>query len=233
LKTHNFVYITTNLINGKQYVGSHATNKLNDGYLGSGMLILKAVQKYGKSNFKIEIIKNGENILDMRKLEEFYIIKNKTLIPYGYNISPKGGLGFPGADLHESTKKKIGDKNRGKIRSEETKLKLSIINKGVKSGKSHPLYGKHHTPETLKRISENRKGKTTGKNHHYFGKTRDDETKKKIKESLTGQRTPEEVKIKLSNASKNVKKVKCEHCNKYFTPWGLSLHKKALLKKNI
>jgi len=233
LKTYNFTYITTNLINGKQYVGSHATNNLNDGYLGSGKLILKAVQKYGKSNFKIEILEEDENILNMRKLEEHYIIKNKTLIPNGYNISPTGGHDFPGADLHDSTKKKIGDKNRGKIRSDETKQKISISCKGIQSGKKHPFYGKHHTPETLERISKNRKGKTGGENHHYFGKSRDEKTKKKIKQSLTGRKTPDEVKKKLSEASKNVKKIKCDHCGKEFTPWGLKRHTISLGNKDI
>jgi hypothetical protein len=50
------VYKTTNLINGKIYVGLHITNNLEDDYLGSGSQLKSAVKKYGKENFKREII---------------------------------------------------------------------------------------------------------------------------------------------------------------------------------
>jgi len=38
-KLFNYVYITRNLLNNKQYVGDHSTNNLNDDYLGSGSII--------------------------------------------------------------------------------------------------------------------------------------------------------------------------------------------------
>ena len=46
-----FVYLTTNLINGKRYVGSHK-GSINDYYLGSGNIINEAISKYGKKNFR-------------------------------------------------------------------------------------------------------------------------------------------------------------------------------------
>lgn len=55
-----YVYIITNLINGKQYVGDHLSyctdETHNDTYFGSGKIIMRAIKKYGKENFKKEIL---------------------------------------------------------------------------------------------------------------------------------------------------------------------------------
>jgi hypothetical protein len=47
------VYRTTNLVNGKFYIGVHKTDDPNDGYLGSGKLIGRAFQKYGFGHIKV------------------------------------------------------------------------------------------------------------------------------------------------------------------------------------
>lgn len=52
----HFVYKTTCKTNGKYYIGMHSTRDINDGYLGSGTILKKAVSKYGIENFEREII---------------------------------------------------------------------------------------------------------------------------------------------------------------------------------
>ena len=53
---HYTVYKTTNLLTGKYYIGQHQTEDLNDGYLGSGKYLRAHIKKYGKENFKKEIL---------------------------------------------------------------------------------------------------------------------------------------------------------------------------------
>lgn len=55
-KRYNFVYKTTNVLNGKIYIGVHSTDDLNDGYMGSGKAISTAIKKYGEENFTTEIL---------------------------------------------------------------------------------------------------------------------------------------------------------------------------------
>jgi hypothetical protein len=43
------IYKTTNIINGKYYVGKDINN--SESYLGSGVLLKRAIKKYGKENF--------------------------------------------------------------------------------------------------------------------------------------------------------------------------------------
>lgn len=53
---HYLVYQTTNLLNGKIYIGQHQTDNLNDGYIGSGVELNLDIEKFGRDNFKREII---------------------------------------------------------------------------------------------------------------------------------------------------------------------------------
>jgi len=63
---HHIIYKVTNLANNKIYVGAHETDNLEDGYLGSGKYIVKAVNKYGEQSFKKEVL------LDCQSKEEMY-----------------------------------------------------------------------------------------------------------------------------------------------------------------
>lgn len=88
-----YIYKTTNLINGKTYVGQY-TDLSNsfETYLGGGKLIRAAIKKYGKQNFKKEIILQGtfkREFLD--ELERHYIqLYSPAETPNSYNLD-KGG----------------------------------------------------------------------------------------------------------------------------------------------
>ena len=72
---YHFVYETTNLINGKKYIGKHSTDDLNDGYLGSGKAIQQAIKKYGEKNFSRTILK------EFKTSEEAYMYEEEIITP--------------------------------------------------------------------------------------------------------------------------------------------------------
>jgi group I intron endonuclease len=116
------VYKITNLINNKIYVGYHATNNLNDGYMGSGKLIKRAIEKYGISNFKKEILSVFDNKDDAEAEERCIVDKDFTLREDTYNLSEGGNIlvlhgpnnGFYGKTHSEETKEKLREAKVGK-----------------------------------------------------------------------------------------------------------------------
>lgn len=85
------VYQTTCLVNGKTYIGCHKTTDPNDSYLGSGTYFSKAVQKYGKENFKKEVLFIFDNAEEMLAKERELVVvdPDKT-----YNLDRGGWPGF-------------------------------------------------------------------------------------------------------------------------------------------
>lgn len=87
------IYLITNQINGKQYIGQsiHPEKRFKEHCQNScqyNSLIHAAIQKYGKENFAIKILE--EDISNYDEREQYWIQFYNTLVPHGYNIS-KGG----------------------------------------------------------------------------------------------------------------------------------------------
>jgi len=109
----HYVYLTTNLITGQQYVGDHTINPNEKKYyLGSGTKIKEAVNEYGENNFFKEILEWFDTRKDACKAQEKYIRFYKTHISQGgYNISFTGGTSENGRHCEE-TKQKISLSNK-------------------------------------------------------------------------------------------------------------------------
>lgn len=88
----HIIYKTTNLLNGKIYVGLHSTDNLNDRYMGSGWVLKYAIKKYGRKNFKREILLVLSDREEAREVEALLVDKEFIARPNTYNLQ-EGGMG--------------------------------------------------------------------------------------------------------------------------------------------
>ena len=88
-----FVYKTTNIVNGKFYIGKHRCKDISkDNYLGSGATLKKAIRKYGKSSFVREILRVFETEDEALDYEAEIVTDELILNEMCYNET-KGGRG--------------------------------------------------------------------------------------------------------------------------------------------
>lgn len=162
------IYIFTNKINGKVYVGESINiykRITNYKYPKKSLRPFEsALIKYGNSEFNLiveyfpDFSKN-----DLLDLEEELILRFGCISPNGYNLLPRGTVPTKGV-MSDTTRKKIslakmGNKNRlGSIPSKETREKLSRARKG----KPCPMKGRRHSPESLLKMSASHRGKLIG-----------------------------------------------------------------------
>lgn len=217
MKPIGFVYLTTNIVNGKIYIGQYTfkkSSRLNATYLGSGTVIEQAIKKYGRKNFVRKILKVCFTVNQLNGYETYYILKyNPTLDPnIGYNqvIGPVKRSGNRNPMSYPNVVEKIKGINHylfGKHCSEETKRKLSK----KLSGKNNPFYGKTHPKgkmsKILKEYYSTEKGRETINKvrNKLKGRKMSEETKEKIRQGNLGVKRSEETKKRMSESRKGMK----------------------------
>ena len=109
---YGYIYKTTNLINGKIYVGQKKSDVfLKEEYLGSGRYLNNAINKYGRENFKVQLIEWCETFEIINEREKYWISYfNCRDSKIGYNIAEGGEGGDTWNNHTEEDKKIIGKK---------------------------------------------------------------------------------------------------------------------------
>lgn len=192
-KKHYLIYQTTNLINGKIYIGKHITTNIEDEYFGSGNLIRAAINKYGLENFIKTILFELQNEEEMNLLEKCVVTQEFCDREDTYNINVGGDGGWSyvnyssdyavgsqrrlqfhskgGKACQQQYKEKYGSltKYYYAIMDDETREKRRQLNSSrAKQISAFNWKGKHHTQETKKKISASHKGKFCGKDNSMF-----------------------------------------------------------------
>lgn len=174
------IYLLTNILNGKQYVGftNHLTKRLiqhkSASSRGSNYLIHKAIRKYGWENFKMEILFETPDREHALKIVEPAMITKYSTRTTGYNLTA-GGEGV----VRKHTK--------------DDRLKMSQ-NHADFSGKNNPFSGKTHTVESKQKMSASLKGRSVWNK----GKTLSEEHRMKLRMAKLGiKRGPYKKKVEV------------------------------------
>jgi len=161
------IYKVTNLINNKIYIGKNTRNDPH--YYGSGILIKKAINKYGKNNFKKEILEDCNTINELNIREIYWIKKLNANSDDNYNIASGGEGGFYGCEsprkgkhISDEHKNKISDGVKRILNRPDVKEKLSIIRKGRK----RPPFSK----EWLDNMKKSARGRGKGNENNMYGR---------------------------------------------------------------
>jgi group I intron endonuclease len=238
------VYCTTNLVNGKKYIGKHVTADINDDYLGSGLALRRAIKKHGRNSFRKDVLFVYESEELMNAKEAELVGEAVVSSDMYYNIALGGHGGQivlkEGHPMYLSTRKKLSE--AGLRRSEELSKRALQRHANKELG----MHGRQHTDsakskignahrdkvvseQTRKRLSESHKGKEAhnrGKSlEEVVGSTRaaiikqalsNRNSTKYIGEGnpMYGKKHSDSTKASLSEKAKQREKRPCVHCGK-------------------
>lgn len=202
------VYMHTNNINGKKYVGMTCQKPEKRWNSGKGYInnvyFYSAIQKYGWDNFEHDVIASNLTKEEADNFEKLLIKELNLLNPNnGYNL--KDG----GANSRPSEISRVNIKNAAikRCQNEEYIKRQSEAHKW-QTGANNPMHGKKHTEETKQKLREISSGKHPsnetknkmseshiGEKNPMFGKSHLDETKKKISDLNKGATNPKAKKV--------------------------------------
>lgn len=172
---HYLIYKVTNKLNNRFYVGKHKTENRDDDYLGSGILIKRAIKKYGKENFVKELLFECATEEEMNQRETDIVDADFVAREDTYNVA----VGGDGGNL--TMEQKLMGLTRARSaflkRLEEDLefraaycLKRSHIAKMRNLKYGNPSKGKRLSDETRRKMSVAHIGKTVGSSNGVFGK---------------------------------------------------------------
>lgn len=185
------IYETTNLINGKIYIGQHVTDNPYDDYIGSGVSMRRAIRKYGIENFHKHILFVFDNEYDMDAKEAELVTEQFCSLTSNYNLAPGGngggfryinanGLGGTlGYKYTEEQRKRRSETSIAAWKNEKHRPKLLKLNREKLVKHRMDWTGKKHSEETIQKMKALKKDISGDKNPN-FGKcwiTNDKENK--------------------------------------------------------
>ena len=126
-----YLYEIRNNLNGRIYVGVHKTDDLNDGYMGSGKVITRAIAKYGIEHFTKVILEQFQDEPAMYAREKEIVTDEFLLREETYNLR-RGGCGGFDYINKAGLSLKFDHINKAGLNGNKVKVEKGITNKGKK-----------------------------------------------------------------------------------------------------
>jgi hypothetical protein len=202
---YNCIYRVTNTVNGKTYIGKHETDDLDDGYLGSGTLLKRAIRCHGRDAFSKEILFCYDNVAEMDAKEAEIVTEEYVRSTENYNLCPggRGGFGYINATFDPLSERE--QRRRARIRQTNKVL--------------FPQGGPNHTAESLAKVSATLKKKFAEHGHHWSGREHKEESKAKIGRAnsvaQSGQRNSQFGTAWICHQSETPRKIKVDEIASY------------------
>lgn len=208
MKKKFVVYLVTNIVNGKYYVGwcstsiearmkSHITDARNE--LKTRTIFHRAIMKYGIDKFLKEVLGFVESAEEAKFLERLWILFLKS---YDHRVGYNMTYGGDGGDTSLDPDAKRRMSPLGRKHTEETKRKIGLIHKGKSSslkGKKSARVDFHHTEETKQRLSFSHIGNVPGnKDKPSWNRGLTSENKGKKNAQIFGEEKAKEISEKIS-----------------------------------
>ena len=173
---YHYIYKTVCLVTEKYYVGMHSTSDLEDGYLGSGKVLKRSLNKYGRQNHTLEILERLEDRSSLKNREKEIVNEDLLNDPMNMNLQLGGGGGFC-SDEHEARFHKGQAKYLKKAWKDpeymnaHKKRNSDRFKKLHKEGKisTNTFEDRSHSIETKKKMCESHIGKHDGIKNSQYG----------------------------------------------------------------
>ena len=194
------IYKITNKIDGKIYIGKHQTKDLNDGYMGSGKHLKRAIEKYGIEYFEKEILFQFDNEVEMNAKESEIVNEEFVLREDTYNICVGGQGGF--SYINEIIL--VGDR---RLQVNRQNIKLAMTSESRVKAKNKLDNGRRYRLDWSLLSKDVRDAAISKRSKTQTGSKRSEDTRRIMSESSTGSKNSQFGTMWITNGIEN-KKIK-------------------------
>lgn len=163
---HHIAYQTHQLSTGMAYYGIHSTRNIDDGYLGSGAALKRAVKRCGRRDFVRYVVREFKTRKEALEWEERNVTERQVANPACFNQQTGGTCGIPSEESRARMRKAQSNRKplsaEARRRMSESGKRRPPISEATRKKLSDKMKAREpyrHTPESKAAMSKARLGR--------------------------------------------------------------------------